>query len=119
MAGCNAAPRAAVQSTSRREGRLAPCWALRQYVARIRQRLVENGHGEIDVGGGDGQRRRDPPYRPAFRPTADVHAEAQFQAALGGQSAQLVMGLARFAVADELDAPEQAHAPDVANLLEA
>ena len=29
------------------------------------------------------------------------------------------MGLARFAVADELDAPQQAHAADVANLLEA
>ncbi len=80
-------------------------------------RLVEDGEAFVELGLGDGQWRRDAPDARRAPVAADVHAEAQLEAALGDARAELVVGLARLAVADDLDAPHQAGAAQIADRL--
>src|SRR5581483_4258920 len=88
--------------------------APRDRVLHFGERLVEDGHGKIDVLALDRQRRRDAPHRAALRPALDVHAQAELEAALRRQRAELVVRLARVPILHELDAAQESHAAHVA-----
>src|SRR5687767_2109174 len=53
----------------------SPSTALRDAVLHLRERLVEDRHGQVDVLTAHRQWRRDPPYGAPLRAPADVHAE--------------------------------------------
>src|SRR5689334_4448982 len=114
-----ASPQLCPKATSRGSGRyIAPQRpALCEHRLHFGQRLVEDRDREIDVRARHRQRRRNAPYRAALGTPANVHAEAECEAALGRQRAQLVPRLACLAIPDELDAAQKAHAADIADLL--
>src|SRR5438067_2182756 len=72
--------------------------ALDHLVLCFGQRLIEDGHRQIDFDLGHRQRWRDAPDRSAFGTAPNVHAEAEVETALRGQRSQLVMRLARLAI---------------------
>src|SRR5689334_6398946 len=92
-------------------------YSARYLVLHFPQGLVEDGHRQVDLFLAHGEGWGDAPDAAALRAAADVHAQAELEAALGRERAQLMIRLARFAVLHELHAPQQAHAADVADLL--
>ena len=83
--------------------------------ATVRERLIEDLQAEVDVLGGDRQRRGDAQHAAQPGELDDVHVQAELDAALGHRRAVARVGLAGLAVADQVDAEHEADAADVAD----